>query len=54
MIITFVSTAEQRTWLRLLELDGELCWQRAQRRRNRSQRRKTTPIADASPAASRS
>lgn len=50
MIITFVSTAEQRTWLRLLELDGELCWQRAQRRRTRSQRRKSTA---ATPAAQR-
>jgi hypothetical protein len=47
MTITFVSSAEQRTWLRLLELDGERCWQRAQRRRARAAR--TKPTADARP-----
>lgn len=41
MTITFVSSAERRTWIRLLELDGELCWQRAQRRRARAQRRRS-------------
>lgn len=40
MTITFVSSAERRTWLRLLELDGERCWQRSQRRRERAQRRR--------------
>ena len=44
MTITFVSSAERRTWLRLLELDGERCWQRVQRRRERAQRRRA-PLA---------
>ena len=38
MTITFVSDRERRTWTRLLDLDGERCWQRAQRRRERQAR----------------
>lgn len=40
MTITFVSSTERRTWIRLLELDGERCWQRAQRRRAQAERRR--------------
>jgi len=40
MLITFVSSAERRTWVRLLELDGERCWERAQRRKVRADRRR--------------
>ncbi|MBN8525158.1 MAG: hypothetical protein J0M02_07475 [Planctomycetes bacterium] len=43
MLITFVSSSERRTWLRLLELDGERCWERAQRRKERAERRRPAP-----------
>lgn len=47
MTITFVSSAERRTWIRLLELDGERCWQRAQRRQAQAQRRRGQQSAGA-------
>lgn len=39
MSITFASDRELRLWTRLLELDDEPCWQRAQRRRQRASHR---------------
>lgn len=46
MTITFVSSAEQRTWLRLLELDGPVCRRRAPRRQSSAQRRKAASVPD--------
>lgn len=45
MSITFVSSAERRTWVRLLELDGDRCWERAGRRRQRAARRRAGAVA---------
>lgn len=34
-IITFANDAERKLWVRLLHLDDERCWEKAQRRRAR-------------------
>lgn len=47
MTINFVSDSERRTWLRLLGLDGDRCFERAQQRRQRAERRRGQQAAAA-------
>jgi hypothetical protein len=47
MTIHFATPAERRIWLRLLELDGDRCWERARRRRERAAARQRPPAATA-------
>lgn len=48
MTINFVSDSERRTWFRLLGLDGDRCFERAQQRRQRAERRRAGQAQQAS------